>query len=97
MNIFDVLPIYATKWQISTENPPRAFNEVELDMFGGKGTVVMSDYGYSIELHLKVGGTQYIPVVNDKPCVEGFVVDLTKAKLVTLVKPGEKDVYRIDF
>lgn len=95
MNIFDVLPVYATKWQISTENPPRPFNEEELAIFES-GVVVVSDYGLSVQITRKDGGMSYLPLVRDSLRGVGFEVDLTKAKLVTLCKPGEEDVYRID-
>lgn len=96
MNIFDILPIYATKWQISTENPPRSLNKAELDMYV-YAKVVQSEFGFSAELIRMDGGVQYIPIVKDNPCGLGDVIDLKEAKVVTLCKPGEKDIIRLDF
>lgn len=95
-NIFDILPVYATKWSVSTENPPRPLNAEELKVYTS-GKVVNSDFGYAVELTRVDGGVSYIPVVRDKTCGLGDIVDLTKAIIVTLTKPGEKDILRIDF
>lgn len=98
INLFDVLEVYQPKWQISTENPPRPFNEAELAVYQPTGIVENGEYGYGVRLTKKDGsGISYIPVVKDHPCGLGDVVELSKARIVTLCKPGEKDIYRIDF
>lgn len=41
------------------------------------------------------GGLTYIPLDQNSTLGSGELVDLTKAKLVTLGKSGESDIYRV--
>ena len=41
------------------------------------------------------GGLTYIPLDKKSICATGEVIDLTKAKLTTLEKSGEADIYRV--
>ena len=41
------------------------------------------------------GGLTYIPLDQNSNCATGEVIDLTKAKLTTLEKSGEADIYRV--
>ena len=41
------------------------------------------------------GGLTYIPLDQNSNCAIGEVIDLAKAKLTTLKKDGEADIYRV--
>lgn len=91
MNIFASLRVYADKWN---EIACRAFDPVEIDAVS-QATVVESQYGYSVCFLMKAGGQTYIPLDTNSSLGIGDVVDLKTAKLVTLHKEGEKDIYRV--
>jgi len=41
------------------------------------------------------GGQTYIPLDQNSSASIGTLIDLTKAQLVTLQRPGEDDIYRV--
>lgn len=91
MNILSKLPIYAGKWR-----------EVAVDTFGEEdiaatesAVVVESNYGLSVCFYLRSGGQTYIPLDTNSSLSVGDVVDLRKAKVVTLSRPGDDDIYRV--
>lgn len=91
MNIFSALRVYASKWNPTAKRPftPEEINAVSL------AKVKNSQYGLSVEFFMKTGGTTYIPLDQNSTLVEGDVVDLTKAQVVTLSRPGDDDIYRV--
>ena len=91
MNIFASLRIYAGKWN---EKEVRAFDQEEIDGTL-KAEIVDSQYGLSVCFFLKAGGQTYIPLDQNSTGSAGNLVDLHTAKLVTLCKAGEKDIYRV--
>jgi hypothetical protein len=91
MNIFSILPIYADKWQ---EKDIRAFDPEEIAAVES-AEVVTSSYGLSVCFMFKAGGQSYIPLDINSTLNEGDTVDLTKAKIVTLSKTGQKDIFRV--
>ena len=91
MNILSKLPIYAGKWK-----------ETAVDTFGAEdiaatesAVVVESNYGLSVCFYLRSGGQTYIPLDTNNSLSVGDVVDLHKAKVVTLSRPGDDDIYRV--
>ena len=92
MNIFDVLPIYAEKWQVSNSRNFTAEEKSAVE----SATVVNSDYGLSVCFMLVSGGQTYIPLSNQSSLGVGASVDLEKAKLLTLSKRGEADINRVE-
>jgi hypothetical protein len=44
---------------------------------------------------MKAGGQTYVPLDQNSSLGIDDVVDLSTAKLVTLQKPGESDIYRV--
>ena len=60
-----------------------------------EAVVVPSQYGNSVCFMLKAGGQVFLPLSNDSNVGVGESVDLTKAKLLTLEKDGEKDIQRV--
>ena len=91
MNIFSALRIYAGKW---SEKEARAFAPEEIAAVE-KAEVVESQYGLSVCFMMKAGGQSYIPLDQNSSLGIGSVIDLSKAQLVTLQRPGEDDIYRV--
>lgn len=91
MNIFSKLTIYAGKWAVKAS---RAFNEEEISAVS-KAQVVESQYGNSVCFFMKSGGQTFIPLSQNSDLSVGEEVDLSKAKLLTLEKSGESDIYRV--
>ena len=91
MNIFSALRVYAGKW---SEKNVRDFTSDEVAAVE-QAKVVESQYGFSVCFFMKGGGQSYIPLDQNSSLGIDAVVDLTKAKLVTLQRPGEDDIYRV--
>lgn len=91
MNIFAALRVYAGKWN---ETAKRVFAPEEIAAVS-KAEVVESNFGLSVCFLMKAGGMTYIPLDQNSSLTVGSIVDLTKAELITLSKPGEKDIYRV--
>ena len=86
MNIFAGLQKYATKFQVTGTRPfsPEEISEVR------SAKVVASQYGLSICFFMAEGCQKYIPVSRDSIATVGDTVDLSKAKILTLEKDGDK-------
>ena len=91
MSIFESIKVYAGKWNVKEERP---FSEEEINATK-EATVVSSQYGNSVCFMLVGGGMTFIPLDPNSNCGVGEVIDLHKAKLLTLSKDGEKDIYRV--
>lgn len=91
MNIFNALRIYAGKW---SEKSSRQFTSEEITAVI-KAEVVESQYGLSVCFFMSGGGQSYIPLDQNSSLGIGAQVDLTKAQIVTLTRPGEEDIYRV--
>ena len=92
MNIFAGLQTYAAKFQVKDS---RVFNAEELaDVVSAK--VVASRYGMSVCFFMKDGCQKYIPVSRDSVVNVGDVVDIKKAKLLTLNRDGSDDIVRVE-
>lgn len=91
MNIFSALRIYAGKW---SEKAAREFSPEEIAAVQ-KAEVVESNYGFSVCFLMIGGGMTYIPLDQNSSASVGDAIDLTKAQLVTLQRPGEDDIYRV--
>ena len=91
MNIFSALRVYAGKW---SEKNSRKFTADEVAAVD-QAVVVESNYGFSVCFFMKTGGQTYIPLDQNSSLAVDEVVDLTKAELVTLTRPGEDDIYRV--
>ena len=72
----------------------RAFTQEEQDEVSS-ATVVDSQYGNSVCFMMKSGGQTFIPLDQSSSLGVGESVDLSKAKLITLCKKGENDIYRV--
>lgn len=91
MNIFSALRIYAGKWDVSDS---RSFSQDEINAVAS-ATVVDSQYGQSVCFVMKTGGMTFIPLDQNSHKATGDSVDLSSAKLLTLSKQGEDDIYRV--
>ena len=91
MNIFNSLKVYAGKWEVKSI---RGFTEEEIKAVV-QAVVVPSQYGNSVQFTMVGDGLTYIPLDQNSTLGSGEIVDLTKAKLTTLEKSGEADIYRV--
>lgn len=91
MNIFNSLRVYAGKWM---QKDSRNFSDDEINAVDS-AHVVDSQYGNSVCFLMKSGGQTFIPLSNTSPLAVGESVDLHKAKLLTLTRKGEADIYRV--
>lgn len=91
MNVFSALKMYAGKWSVKSS---RSFTAEEIDAVES-ASVVDSQYGMSVVFLMKSGGQTYIPLDNNSSKSVGDSIDLTTAKLLTLERPGETDIYRV--
>ena len=91
MNIFDNLTVYAGKWSVKSS---RAFDAEEINAVK-QAVVVPSQYGNSVMFTMIGGGQTYIPLAQDATVGVGEIIDLSKARLLTLGKDGESDILRV--
>lgn len=79
-------------WKITNS---RSFTQEEISEVTDT-RVVKSQYGLSVEFSMKKGGVSYIPIAGKDIISIGAKVNLHTAKILTLSKDGEKDIYRIE-
>lgn len=91
MNIFASLKKYAGKWNVTNE---RSFTQEEQDAIQ-EAAVVDSQYGLSVCFFMKGGGQTFIPLDTHSTLGIGDTVDLKSAKLLTLHRDGDTDIYRV--
>lgn len=91
MNIFNALRVYAGKWN---EKDVRGFMPEEIAAVQ-EAKVVESQYGFSVCFMMVGGGMTYVPLDQNSSASEGDIINLSTAKLVTLSKVGENDIYRV--
>lgn len=91
MNIFDSIQMYAGKWSVKSS---RDFTNEEKAMVD-EARVVSSQYGNSVCFFMKNGQQGFIPLSNDSMLKVGDLVDMEKAKLLTLSRPGDADIQRV--
>jgi hypothetical protein len=92
VNVFSSLKKYAGKWNLKSS---RAFSPEEVAAVAA-ATVVVSQYGNSVCFTMVSGEQTYIPLSQNSAKVVGDSIDLTSAKLLTLEKPGELDIFRVE-
>lgn len=91
MYIFSSLRLYAGKWSVKDS---RSFTADEIAAVD-QATVVDSQYGMSVCFFMKSGGQTYIPLDMNSSKSVGDNIDLSTAKLLTLERQGEADIYRV--
>lgn len=83
--------VYIGKWEVKDT---RDFTEEEIKAVV-QAVVVPSQYGNSVQFTMVGGGLTFIPLDQNSTLGVDELVDLTKAKLMTLCKQGENDIYRV--
>ena len=91
-NIFSSLRVYAGKWNLKSS---RAFSPEEVAAVAS-AVVVASQYGNSVCFTMVGGGQTFIPLSQNSAKAVGESIDLTTAKLLTLEKSGEADIFRVE-
>lgn len=91
-NIFSNLFKYAEKWNLKDS---RDFTPEEIKAVNS-AVVVGSQYGNSVCFSMVGGGMTFIPLSNNSSKGIGESIDLSSAKLLTLEKAGENDIYRVE-
>lgn len=91
-NIFSSLRVYAGKWNLKSS---RAFSPEEVAAVAS-AVVVASQYGNSVCFTMVGGGQTFIPLSQNSAKAVGDSIDLTSAKLLTLEKSGESDIFRVE-
>ena len=90
-NVFLTLQEYASKW----EKIASRFFTAEEQACVSHAKVVPSQYGNSVCFFMKNGQT-FIPLSSESTKGVGDAVDIATAQLITLSKPGEKDIIRVE-
>ena len=91
-NIFSSLRVYAGKWNLKSS---RAFSPEEVAAVAS-AVVVASQYGNSVCFTMVGGGQTFIPLSQNSAKAVGDSIDLASAKLLTLGKDGESDIFRVE-
>ena len=91
-NIFSSLRVYAGKWNLKSS---RAFSPEEVAAVAS-AVVVASQYGNSVCFTMVGGGQTFIPLSQNSAKTINNPIDLTSAKLLTLEKSGEVDIFRVE-
>ena len=91
-NIFSSLRMYAGKWNLKSS---RAFSPEEVAAVAS-AVVVASQYGNSVCFTMVSGGQTFIPLSQNSAKAVGDSIDLASAKLLTLEKLGESDIFRVE-
>lgn len=91
-NIFSSLRVYAGKWNIKSL---RAFSPEEVAAVAS-AVVVPSQYGNSVCFTMVAGGMTFIPLSQNSSKAVGDSIDLSTAKILTLGKSGEADIFRVE-
>ncbi len=90
-NIFDSLTHYGI-WKKTAE---REFNQAELSSISS-ASVVEGNHGLIVCFMMKAGGRTYLGLSPNSHLAIGEEIDLTRAKLITLSKPGECDIHMVE-
>ena len=91
-NIFSSLRVYAGKWNLKSS---RAFSPEEVAAVAS-AVVVASQYGNSVCFTMVGGGQTFIPLSQNSVKAVGDSIDLASARLLTLEKSGESDIFRVE-
>ena len=91
MNIFNKLRIYAGTWEVKETRDFTAEEKAAIS----QAVVVSSQFGSSVQFTMTAGGMTFIPLDQNSQLGTGELIDLSKAKLITLSKSGEADIYRV--
>lgn len=91
-SIFSVLKQYAGKWNVINS---RNFTQEEQSAVASN-RIVASQYGNSVCFMMKSGAQTFIPLSNTSTLGVGESIDMASAKILTLHKDGEADIFRVE-
>lgn len=93
MGILNALRLYRGKWQVKSVDKFDANDAADV----ASAKVVPSEFGQSVCMTLKSGGTKYIPVSNtSRALANGEEINVADANIVTLGREGDNDIYRME-
>jgi len=87
----DKLVVHNNGWK---EKGRRSFSLDEIAAVA-RAEVVPSQYGNSVCFFMNTGGQTYIPLSQYSTLTIGDTIDLRTAKLITLCREGDDDIYRV--
>lgn len=93
MGILDALRLYRGKWQVKSVDKFDANEAATIQ----SATVVPSEFGQSVCMTLKSGGSKYMPLSNTSRAVaNGEEINVAECNVVTLGREGDDDIHRIE-
>lgn len=93
MGILNALRLYRGKWQVKSIDKFDANDAADV----AKATVVPSEFGQSVCMTLKSGGSKYLPLSNTSRAVaNGEEINVAECNVVTLGREGDDDIMRIE-
>ena len=93
MGILNALRLYRGKWQVKSIDKFDANDAADVK----SAVVVPSEFGQSVCMTLKSGGTKYLPLSNTSRAVaNGEEIDVAQTNVVTLGREGDEDIHRIE-
>ena len=87
----EIINSLETGWTVTNSRP---FEQEEIAAVD-RAEVVASRYGNSVCFFMKGGGQTYIPLSEQSKLAVGDELDLKTAKLITLSRKGNDDIYRV--
>lgn len=95
MSLLDNLKVHAKKtWTVKNEE---ILTKESLDRYESV-RLVSSDIGISVLCVLKNGDAQFLPLSRDSKIVTSVTKEsMVGAKVIQLGRPGDDDIYRIEF
>lgn len=93
MGILNALRLYRGKWQVKSVDKFDENDAANVE----SAKVVPSEFGQSVCMTLKSGGTKYVPVSNtSRALANGEEINVADTNIVTLGREGDADIYRME-
>ena len=93
MGILNALRLYRGKWQVKSVDKFDAEDAANVS----SATVVPSEFGQSVCMTLKSGGSKYMPLSNTSRAVaNGEEINVADCNVVTLGREGDEDIHRLE-
>lgn len=93
MGILDALRLYRGKWSVKSVDKFDANEAANVQ----SAKVVPSEFGQSVCMTLKSGGSKYMPLSNTSRAVANDEqINVADCNVVTLGREGDEDIYRIE-
>ena len=93
MSILNALRLYRGKWEVKSVDKFDAADAADV----ASAKIVPSEFGQSVCMTLKSGGTKYMPVSNtSRALANGEEINVADTNVVTLGREGDNDIYRME-